>query len=243
MIKKFYQFITEAERNIFQKGTPFSNGHRSRKNGFGFLLDRHLMIDLDKIIIDSSGNIVALIEKKNQLPGPGSAFQNILDPSVKSPQKLALLELSKKLNCKLFVYVNSTEEYHLLRQDFTTKTYSSEIMESTILKNKFKIVDTDNLIFIEFRLNYGSVQLKAIVERLSGSNTIMIGYTNQISEKCGSIPIIQVDDERPQIIFKSKGQIVGKVDSVLYPANVFGAERTRIENTWEDIYRQLGIFD
>ncbi len=243
MIKNFYQFITEAKGNIYQIGTPFSNGHRSRKNGDGFLLDRHLMIDIDKIVIDSSNNIVGIIEKKAQLPKAGSHFSNILDPSVRSPQKLALLELSKKLGIKLFIHVQSDKEYHLLKSDFSVKTYTEDLMNETLLKMNYNIIDSDNLIFIEFRMNYGSVSIKAVVERSGKSNVILTSYLNQISEKCGGIPIIKVNDERSDMTFRLNGQLVGTVPSILDPKSVSGEERLRIELMWEDIYKKMGIFN
>jgi hypothetical protein len=243
MIRNYYQFIKEAKGNVYQIGTPFSNGHRSRKNGDGFLLDRHLMIDIDKIIIDPSENIVGLIERKAQLPKKGSQFSNILDPSVKSPQKIALLELSNKLGCKLFIHVQSDKEYHLLKSDFSVKTYTESLMDETLLKMNYRIIDTDNLIFLEFRMNYGSVSLKAVVERFGKSDAILTRYLNQISEKCGGIPIIKVNDERPQMTFVQNGQLVGTVPSILDPKSVSGEERLKIELMWEDIYKKMGIFN
>lgn len=241
MINKFSK-ILEAKGNIYQVGTPFSNGHRSRKNKDGFLLDHHLMIDIDKLVVDKNDRIVGIIEKKAQLPGPGSPFKNILDKNVYSPQKMALLELTKRLGCKLFIQVESELSYYLLKQDFSFKKYEESIMDKSIKDNSYNVIETDNLIFIEFRYQYGRVLIKAIAERVP-SNVITFKYLNQISEACGGIFTFQVDDSSRVITFRKSGKLIGSVDSVLYPKNIDDLQRVKLENQWEEIYKKMDLWD
>lgn len=241
MFKKFSK-IFEAGGNVYQKGTPFSNGHRSRKNKDGFLLGRHLMIDIDMLVVDKNDKIVGIIEEKNQLPRPGSAFENILDPGVSNYQKLALLELTKRLSCKLFVYVKTDKKYHLLNQDFTTKEFTEEIMSKSLTDKSLRIIDTRDLIFVEFRNNYGKIVIKALAERVP-SNNILYKYLNQISEAFGGIMTFQVDDTAEDIVFRVKGKFIGKVKSVLFPKDVDDLLRFKLEQEWEKIYSDLGIWN
>lgn len=241
MINKFSK-ILENRGNIYQKGTPFSNGHRSRTNGDGFLLDKHLMIDIDKIIVDTNDKIVGIIEKKVQLPGSESQFKNILDPAVTNPQKLGLLELSKRLNCKLFVYVEKLEKYFLLKQDFSTREFTEVIMNQSLAEKNLRIINTDNIIFIEFRKFGRTIVVKGIAER-ADSNLILYNFINQISTACGNVPIFQVNDSGDEITFRIKGKLIGKVKSVLYPKSVDNVLRMKLENDWENIYRQLNLWN
>ncbi len=241
MFKKFSK-IFEAGGNIYQRGTPFSNGHRSRKNKDGFLLGRHLMIDIDMLVVDKNDKIVGIIEEKNQLPKPGSAFENILDPKVSNYQKLALLELTKRLSCKLFIYVKTDKKYHLLNQDFTTKEFSEEVMAKSVADKSLRIIDTRDLIFVEFRNYYNKIVIKALAERVPSDN-ILYKYLNQISDAFGGLLIFQVDDTAEDIIFRVKGKFIGKVKSVLFPKDIDDVSRVKLEQEWETIYSNLGIWD
>jgi hypothetical protein len=63
IMKKFTLIQEEAGERVHGGGNPFSNGHRSRDKGNGFLKN-HFMLDLDEIIYDDSNNIIAIVEKK-----------------------------------------------------------------------------------------------------------------------------------------------------------------------------------
>lgn len=241
MFNKFSK-ILEADRNVYQKGTPFSNGHRSRTNKNGFLLGKHLMIDIDGLIVDKNDKIVGIVEKKKRIPSADSEFQNILDPQVSNYQKLALLELSKRLACKLFVFIESEEKYYLLNQDFSTRQYTKASMTESISKNNLRIINTDGLIFLEFRKFGNTIVFKAVAERVS-SSVIMYKYLNQLSESCGKIPTFQVDDTSQEITFRVKGKLIGKVKSVLNPLLIDDLQRIKLEQDWEKIYTDLGIWN
>lgn len=240
-MRKFSKLF-EASGNVYQKGTPFSNGHRSRREKDGFLEDRHYMIDIDSIVVDKSDKIVAIIENKKQTPGEKSKFKNILDPKVSTAQKIALLELSRLLGCKLYVNIESEKKYHLLRPDFTTKEYTQELIVNTMLEKNLRLINTDNLIFIEFRRNYNRVLFKAIFER-PGSQNILYSYINQMAMACGKIPYLQVDDSGKDMTFRSNGKLIGVVPSVLQPQYVDDITRTNLENKWSEIWKKIGIWD
>ena len=104
-MKKF----TEAQGNVYQLGTPFSNGHRSRSNKNGFLFDQNLMIDIDEVLIDENDQVYAIIENKKQQPNPGSKLKNILTQV--TIQKLGLLELAKQLGRYVFVHIENESKY------------------------------------------------------------------------------------------------------------------------------------
>lgn len=234
--------ILESGRNVYQKGTPFSNGHRSRKNKNGFLLGKHLMIDIDGLIVDKDDKIVGIVERKKQIPKADSEFENILDPNVSNYQKLALLELSKRLSSKLFIFIESEKNYYLLNQDFSTKQYSEASMNESTTKNNLRIIKTDNLIFLEFRQFGKTIVFKALAERVS-SSVILYKYLNQLSEACGKILTFQVDDTSAEIYFRVKGKLIGKVKSVINPPLVDDLQRVKLEQDWEKIYTDLGIWN
>ena len=239
-MKKFTE-ILENVGNIYQKGTPFSNGHRSRINKDGFLENRHLMIDIDSFVVDPSGKIVAIIENKNQIPGPTSKLKNILDPNVVTSQKVALIELCRLLKCKLYVNIEKDGMYYELLPNFSTKSYTKEVIENTMIDKGLKLVSSDNIIFLEFR-QYPKVQFKAVFER-AGGNILDHNYISQIIAACGSIPYVQVDDLHRDIIFKLDGSLIGSVKSVMYPQNIDDPTRMLLQNKWEEIWRKLGLWN
>lgn len=252
-MKKFSKII-ENQGNVFQKGTPFSNGHRSRTKKNGFLMGHHLMIDIDGLVVDSSDNIVAIIENKKQIPGEKSEFKNILDPNIRTPQKLALLELCRLLNCKLYVNIEKDKTYHLLKPDFSTIPYTDEVINKTMKEKGLNMINSDNIIFLEFRLD-PKATFRAVFER-TGSNTILYPYISQILKVCGSAQHVQVDDQydakserfivpisQAKITFRIKGQIQGVVQSVLFPQYVDEITRGNLQNKWEEIWRNLSLWD
>lgn len=239
-MKKFSK-IVENLGNIYQEGTPFSNGHRSRSKKDGFLDNRHLMIDIDSFVVDSSDKIVAIIENKKRIPGPDSKLKNILDPKIITSQKVALIELCRLLKCKLYVNIELDNMYYELLPDFSTKPYTKEVIDRTIQEKNLKLVSSDNIIFLEFR-QYPKVQFKAVFER-AGDNNIDHNYISQIISACGSIPHIQVDDLHRDILFKVQGKLVGSVKSVMYPQTVDEITRVNLQNKWEEIWRALNIWN
>jgi hypothetical protein len=231
------QILQENIGNIYQVGTPFSNGHRSRTHKNGFLLDRHLMIDIDEIIIDPQGNIWSVIEVKAQQPHPGSKLKNILTTA--TYQKRALLELSKKINCNLFVHIENEMNYYYLTDLTNYKIFTSDKFDDTVIKRNYKRIKTDNQIFIEFRMDSNSITFVAVVSR--NSNSEIYNLSELLSKKLGVVHV-DVDDTGSDITFSVGMQTVGKVKSVLYPESCTPSERIRLEKEWEDIYKTIGIF-
>lgn len=239
-MKKFTKML-ENVGNVYQKGTPFSNGHRSKTNKNGFLEDRHLMIDIDAIIVDSSDKIISIVEKKKQTPGKDSKLKNILDPNIVTSQKIALLELCRILDCKLYVHIENEKNYYLLKSDFSTKVFTEQVIKNAMKEKGLRLIETDNIIFLEFRQNYRRVQFKGIFER-AGSSEILYKYMDQISQVCGQIPTVQVDDTMKEIQFRVKGKLIGTVPSVLYPQYADDVNRLNLENKWSDIWKSLGLW-
>lgn len=238
-MKKFSNIIKEASGNVYQIGTPFSNGHRSRKDGDGFLFDRHLMIDIDQIILNPDGSIWAIVENKKQLPGPNSKLKNIL--TSQTFQKLALIELTKLLGCHLFVYVELDKKYHLIKNSTQTVEYSESKFNNTKSTRSYQTVESDNIIFIEFRNDSGNITFKSIDVRISDSDNNIKNIAKKISDSIKVINV-EVDDSGKDINFYIAGNLIGNVLSVLNPKSVNTSLRSNLEMTWVDIYQKLGIF-
>lgn len=238
-MKKFSDIITEAQGNVYQVGTPFSNGHRSRKNRDGFLFDRHLMIDIDQIILNPDGSIWAIVENKKQLPGPNSQLKNIL--TGQTFQKMALMELTKLLGCHLFVYVELDKKYYLIKNSTQTIDYSEMKFNETKSNRNYQTVDSDNKIFIEFRIETDIVTFKSIDVRISDSDVIVKNIAKKISQSIKTI-YVEIDDSGDYINFYINGHLIGNVLSVLEPKKVDMNLRTNLEDTWSDIYQKIGIF-
>jgi hypothetical protein len=236
-MKKFTNLITEA--NIYQKGTPFSNGHRTRNGNEGFLNDQHLMIDIDRIVFNPDGTIWAIIEEKKQTPKPGSELKNILNTV--TSQKRGLLEAAKILKCHLFVNLVFDQMYYQLFDINNMKEFTKEVFDKASSERNYTSVNTDNKIFLEFRNNFGKIKFTAVVRRgtKDGANTKDISA--EISQKL-NVPLIEVDDYGQKIVFYKDGQFMGEVDSILYPNTVSSQTRARLENEWETLYKKMNIF-
>lgn len=246
MIKKFVQFITESEGNVYQQGTPFSNGHRSRRKKNGFLESWHYMIDIDKVIVNSEGKIVGIIETKGTTPGVGSRIQNIL--TEETSQKAALLQISKQLSKStpfhIFVEIESERRYYWLSKDkteFGWRSFDSVEFLQNLTNKGLKIVSTDNQVFIEFRMNSSGVTIKGIAFRIESNWSNKI-YSEQLASGLG-VTHVEVDDTTNKIKFSKNGEFIGETDSVLFPTSVSDIERKRIENDWESIYRKMNLWN
>lgn len=238
-MKKFTEIIVEAQSNVYQIGTPFSNGHRSRKNLDGFLYDKHLMIDIDQIILNPDGSIWAIVENKKQLPGTNSKLKNIL--TSQTFQKLALIELSILIGCHLFVYVEFDKKYHLIKNSTTSVEFSEEKFENTKSVRNYQTLDSDNKIFIEFRNDFGNISFKSVDVRISESDNLVKNVAKKISDII-KVTLVEVDDSGEDIKFYINGNLVGNVLSVLNPKSIDTSLRSNLEMTWVDIYKKLGIF-
>jgi hypothetical protein len=238
-MKKFSNLIFEAAGNVYQIGTPFSNGHRSRKNGDGFLFDQHLMIDIDQIIFNPDGSIWAIVENKKQLPGPSSKLKNILTTT--TFQKMALLELSKRLNCHFFVYVELDKSYHLIKDLSGKKTFTEENFNKTKSERNYSILDTDNKIFVEFRNKSNNITFISIDTRIGDSDSLVKNTSKNISQTL-NVPNIEIDDSGEYIEFYINGVLNGRVESVLNPKTIESNLKSRLEIEWELIYKKMGIF-
>jgi hypothetical protein len=238
-MKKFSNLIFETAGNVYQIGTPFSNGHRSRKNGDGFLFDQHLMIDIDQIIFNPDGSIWAIVENKKQLPGPSSKLKNILTTT--TFQKMALLELSKRLNCHFFVYVELDKSYHLIKDLSGKKTFTEENFNKTKSERNYSILDTDNKIFVEFRNKSNNITFISIDTRIGDSDSLVKNTSKNISQTL-NVPNIEIDDSGEYIEFYINGVLNGRVESVLNPKTIESNLKSRLEIEWELIYKKMGIF-
>jgi len=238
-MKKFSQ-ILENIGNVYQEGTPFSNGHRSRRNRDGFLLDRHNMIDIDEVIFDDTGKIWAILENKKRTPGPQSKLPNILTTT--TTQKLALTELCKLLDCHFFVQLELENKYHLIDNLSVKTTYSKQKFEDTIKERNYTRLKSDNLIFVEFRVYSSNINFKAIVTRVSESSPEIKNLAKSISNSLG-VTNVEVDDSGDFIKFFSNGKFIGRVKSILDPTSLTPNMREYIEKGWVWIYKQMGIFN
>lgn len=238
-MKKFSNIVNEAMGNVYQIGTPFSNGHRSRKNGDGFLFDQHLMIDIDQVIFNPDRSIWAIVENKKQLPGPSSKLKNILTTT--TVQKNALLELTKRLNCHFFVYVELDKSYHLIQDLVNIKTFKEENFNRTKLERNYLTLDTDNKIFVEFRNVSNNIDFKSVDTRISNTHPLVRNTAKSISRYL-DVPNIEVDDSGESIDFYLNGVLNGSVDSVLNPKLIDHNLRTKLEIEWESIYKKMNIF-
>lgn len=232
-----FSLIEESQSNIYQLGTPFSNGHRSRKNGDGFLLDRHLMIDIDEFIYAPDGSIFGVVENKKQQPGPDSRLRNII--TERTSQKSALLELCKQLRCHLFVFIENEKKYYYFKNETPLKIYTQEEFQKGFTEKNLLRQKTDNKIFIEFRIEYNKVQLKSIDLR---NDNQFFQLASSISSKL-NIPLVEVNDEGDTIKFRCNGRFIDEVPSVLKPENKIGDFRRILEDEWESIYKKMNLFD
>lgn len=237
-MKKLSDLILENTGNIYQEGTPFSNGHRSRRNGDGFLLDKHIMIDIDEVVFDANGKIWAILENKKRTPGSYSKLKNILTET--TSQKQALSELCKLLQCHFFVQIELEETYHLIENLNVSKTFTKSKFDETILERKYSRLKTDNIVFVEFRNN--PMNFISIDTRISEANNDVMNFAKSISNILG-VPNVEVDDSGEFISFFNNGTFVGKVKSVKYPKSLSPLERKTLENDWTWIYNQIGIFN
>ena len=231
-MKKF----TESQSNVWQVGTPFSNGHRSRTNKDGFLFDQNLMIDIDELIIDQNDKVYAIVENKAQQPKLGSKLKNILTQV--TIQKLGLLELGKKLESYVFVHIKNEAKYFLLLNNTETKVFEDDKFNNAIVNRNYRRINTDNIIFLEFRRN---MQLKALVLR-NNNDELVFSIANNICQKL-SIPLLEVNDIGKTITFKLNGRYMGEVPSVLYPSNLSDAAREAHQEAWEEIYQKMNLLN
>lgn len=236
-MKKF-SIIQEASNRFYGGGNPFSNGHRSRKNGDGFLESFHYMVDIDQIIYDDSGKIIAIVEEKYKAE---SRLGNILEQS--TIQKGLLLHLCQIIDCKLFVKITSTDKFYRILNNTDSKEYSSESFEKA--REKYKTYDSDDMIYIEYRKQGGNYTIKSIVKRLEDNINVNLILSELVSKL--NVPLIKVDDLGETIKFyKSNGpggKFIDEVDSILQPITISDVTyRKNIEDKWEEIYKKLGIW-
>ena len=134
-MNKFTLIQEEASKRIYGGGNPFSNGHRVKDRGDGFMAANekglgHFMLDLDEIIYDDSNNIIAIIEKKYK--AESAKLGNIL----KGPtlQKGLLLQVAKILGCKFFVNITSEEKFYRIDSLTEAKEFSKEsfVLSTTV---------------------------------------------------------------------------------------------------------------
>lgn len=241
-MKKFSD-INEAVGRVHDKGNPFSNGHRSRVKKDGFLMNYHYMIDIDEIIYDKSGKIIALVEEKYQpdYKMGSSKTVNILEDY--TIQKDFLLYLCDILQCKLFVRIKRDNLYYRILNDNKSKEYSGELFEES--KKKYLSYNSDNMIYIEFRKLYSSYKITAVVKRLEDNINVNLILSELVSKL--NVPLVKVGDSGDTIKFyKSSGpggEFVDEVESILYPKIITDEHRIEIEDKWEEIYRKLGIWE
>jgi len=231
-MKKF----TEAESNVYQLGTPFSNGHRSRTNKNGFLFDHNLMIDIDEIILDENNQVYAIIENKKQQPGPESKLKNILTQV--TIQKLGLLELSKQLGRYVFVHIENESKYYQLLDRTKTRIFEAPKFDETLQTRNYQRINTDNKIFLEFRSN---MQLKALVLR-NNDDELTFRIVRDMCQKL-SLPLVEVDDTGRTIVFSLNGRKIGEVPSVLQPDRLSDISRESYEDSWEEIYQKMNLLN
>lgn len=229
--------ILEASGNVHQKGTPFSNGHRSRTYGDGFLLGRHQMIDVDEVIFDDSGNIFGIIENKFQQPRPGSKLKNIITEN--TSQKSALLKLCSSLDGFLFVNIESEKSYYYFKSNQYSKIYPEREFLNGLKDKNLHRVKTDNGIFIEFRMSGDDVILKSVNLR---NHPELINTAKAISSKL-NLPLLQIEDSGPTIKFTYNGKYIDEVKSVLFPENSSPDERIELQQKWESIYKRMNLFE
>lgn len=246
MIKKFTEFLFESGGNVYQTGTPFSNGHRSRTKKNGFLQYWHYMIDIDSVIVNSNDEVVGIIETKKQRPSETSELKDILKEE--TPQKKALLEISRLLSTtakfQIFVEIESESIFYWISREKVGSEYKSfhkDEFLNLISEKNLRIVSTDNKIFVEFRIDYGKTKIKAISLRNEGS---MEGkfFSMQFANRLG-VPLVDVDDTGENIIFSQNGKIVGQVPNILNPLLLNDVERKMIEQQWEDVYKKMGLWN
>ena len=231
-MKKF----TEAQGNVYQLGTPFSNGHRSRSNKNGFLFDQNLMIDIDEVIIDENDQVYAIIENKKQQPSPGSNLKNILTQV--TIQKLGLLELAKQLERYVFVHIENESKYYQLLDRTKTKIFEAPKFDETIQSRNYLRINTDNKIFLEFRSN---MQLKALVLR-NNDDELIFRIVRDMCQKL-SLPLVEVEDTGKTIVFNLNGRKIGEVPSVLQPDKLSDISRGSYEDAWEEIYQNMNLLN
>ena len=237
-MKKF-SIIQEASNRFYVGGNPFSNGHRSRNNGDGFLKSYHYMVDIDQIIYDDFGKIIAIVEEKYKAE---SKLGNILEQS--TIQKGLLLHLCQMIGCRLFVKIKNTNKFYRILSDTTYKEYSSESFEQS--RQKYKTYNSDDMIYVEYRKQGNSYIIKSIVKRLEDNinvDLILFELINKLD-----VTLIKVDDLGSTIKFyKSNGpggKLIDEVDSVLEPTLISdNTYRRNLEDKWEQIYKKLGIWD
>lgn len=236
-MKKF-SIIQEASNRFYGGGNPFSNGHRSRNNGDGFLKGYHYMVDIDQIIYDDSGKIIAIVEEKYKAE---SKLGNILEQS--TIQKGLLLHLCQIIGCKLFVKIKSTNKFYRILSNTEYKEYSSESFEQA--RQKYKTYDSDDMIYVEYRKQGNDYTIKAIIKRLEDNINVSLILSELVNKL--NVPLIKVDDLGATIKFyKSNGpggKFIDEVDSILEPLTVTDSiYRKNLEDKWEEIYKKLDIW-
>jgi hypothetical protein len=237
-MKKFSK-IQEASNRFYGGGNPFSNGHRSRTNGDGFLKSYHYMVDIDQIIYDDSGRIIAIVEEKYKAE---SRLGNILEQS--TIQKGLLLHLCQIIGCKLFVKIKSTDNFYRILSNTEYKEYSSKSFEQA--RKKYNTYNSDDMIYIEYRKIGNNYIIKSIIKRLEDNINVDLILSTLVNKL--NVPLIKVNDLRSTIEFyKSNNtgvEFIDEVDSILEPKIISDpVYRKNIEDKWEEIYKKLGIWN
>ena len=221
-MKKFS--ILEAQSRLYEGGTPFSNGHRSKSSG-GFLENWHYLIDLDMIIYDND-SIKVIVEKKFK---PDSKMGNILTDSGHFQKKM-LLNLCKKLNCKLFVNITSQDKYYEILDSETTKEWSPDLIEKA--KQKYYCYDSDDSVFVEFRKGEPVAIMKRIADGLN-IDRLLQNMSNRLT--CN---IFKIDDLGDSInFFDSKSNLIGQTSQFNHES-----QRPMIEIQWKDVYQKMNLW-
>jgi hypothetical protein len=221
-MKKFS--ILEAQSRLYGGGTPFSNGHRSKSSG-GFLENWHYLIDLDMIIYDND-SIKVIVEKKFK---PDSKMGNILTDSGHFQKKM-LLNLCKKLNCKLFVNITSQNKFYEILDSETTKEWSPDLIEKA--KQKYYYYDSDDSVFIEFRKGEPVAIMKRIADGLN-IDGLLQNMSNRLT--CN---IFKIDDLEDSIyFFDFKGNLIGQTSQFNHES-----QRPMIEIQWKDVYQKMNLW-
>jgi hypothetical protein len=229
-MKKFT--LLEAQSRYYGGGNPFSNGHRPQNSG-GFLLPRHVLIDLDKIYYDETG-IKVIVEKK--FKAESHRLGNILTDN--TYQKQILLSVCRKLGADLYVEITSENKLYLITGTNTSFNVPPSDFEYEFIQSSKFEYNSDDVIFLEVRNN----SPVAIVKRNDG---IQMNHLLEIFSKSLDIKTIKVDDTKGYIDFwirDTKDNYVGRVNNDTQKESLDKLQQQRVVSEWEVIYKKLGIY-
>jgi hypothetical protein len=215
MIKKFKLFL-EAQQRLYKKTNPFSQGHRSPNLPYD-----KIMYDIDTLIMNNSGKIVAILEDKYKYDS--TVLGN---PFIKgNPQRKLFYIIAKKINLVLLMLEVSTKRIYKVLDTKSIKVDYDIVMGYGIK------VKTDNILYVEFRKNRPvSVMYRTegtMESDLDKKETYIL--SKQLADRL-EIPIFLVNDtiSNDIIYIKKKGE----------------KDFIKIINTaesWKDAYKKMGI--